>query len=329
MSSANTANGRKVVLTGTTGNLGSLVLKHILNLLPPSSIIVSLYNPSKAPEQVKEKGIELRRGDYEDPASLDKAYEGADVLFLMSYPSIRYQVRVNAHVNAIEAAKRSSIKHIVYTSLAFAGGPQSSESVAAVMRAHLDTEAYLKTSLPADMTYTIIREGLYTESFPLYFGIYDLAAKPSEVSVPSGDNDGLIAFTKRDELGEATAKVITDIITHPPATHNQGEFVNKTILLAAKPKYSLTSLGELIGKILGTAPVRVNRIPPEEYAAPGSRAATFIGSPEMAMDWTTTYSAIGRGETSYRGEGSEELERIIGKTPEAVEVTVESMLKQK
>lgn len=86
--------GRKVVLTGTTGNLGSLVLRHALTLLPPSSIIVSLSNPLKAPPEVKTHNLEVRRGNYEDPASLDTAYEGADVLFLMSYPSIRHQIRV-------------------------------------------------------------------------------------------------------------------------------------------------------------------------------------------------------------------------------------------
>jgi len=193
------------------------------------------------------------------------------------------------------------------------------------MKAHLSTEEYLKTALPPDMTYTVIREGLYTESIPLYLGLYDVASKPSEVSIPPGDNDGPVAFTKRDELGEATAKIIKDVMFRG----KESEFVNKSILLAAEPGCSLNSLGELIGKILGTPPVKVNQIPPEEYAAPGSRAATLIGSPEMAMDWTTTYPAIGRGETSYQGEGADTLEKILGRKPETVEVTVELMLKQK
>lgn len=226
-------------------------------------------------------------------------------------------------MNAIEAAKRSSINHIIYTSLAFAGGPQSSQSIAAVMRAHLDTEAYLKTSLPSDMTYTIIREGLYTESFPLYFGIYDLVAKPSEVCIPRGDNDGLVAFTKRDELAEVTANIINTMVTK----RKDGEFMNKTILLAAEPKYSLTSLGVLIGETLGTTPVKVNRISADEYAAPSSRASSFIGSSEMAKDWATTYPAIGRGETSYQGEGSQDLERLLGRKPESVAITIERILK--
>lgn len=86
----------KVVVTGTTGKLGSSVFKHLLTLISRSSIIVSLYNPSKKPDGAD--GIEIREGNYEDPASLDRAYKDADILFLMSYPSIRYQVRVDVSV---------------------------------------------------------------------------------------------------------------------------------------------------------------------------------------------------------------------------------------
>jgi hypothetical protein len=236
-------------------------------------------------------------------------------------------------VNAIEAAKRSgTIKHIVYTSLAFAGGPNSSHSVAAVMQAHLDTEAYLKSALPSNITYTILREGLYTESFPLYFGAYDIATKPSEVAIPQGDNEGLIAFTKRDDLGDATARIIAAFALFLPKLKDgygaPSDFANKTLLLVAEPKLSLTSLGALIAKVLGQPePVKVKRVPPEEYAAPGSRAAEFIGSPEMAKAWTTTYRAIGSGETSYQGPGSRELERVLERKPESVEITLEAILK--
>lgn len=191
-----------------------------------------------------------------------------------------------------------------------------------MMQAHLVTEAYLKTKLPDSMTYTILREGLYTESFPLYFGMYDISKKPLEVFVPPGDNDGLVAFTKRDELGEATAKVIKNIIDGK----EESELVNKTVLLSAQPKHSLRSLGVLIGRILGTEPVDVRYISAEEYAASGGKAASFIGTAEMAKDWATTYPAIGKGETGYTGKGSQELERILGRQPEDVEATLRRIL---
>ena len=152
-----------IILTGTTGGLGSQILKYILslNLIPPSQIIISLYNTSSAPTDLP-SGVQIRQGDFSRPESLDVAFAGAHTLLLVSYPSIAHKLRVDSHVNVIDAAKRAGIKRIYYTSLAFADG-----SVSSVMQAHLDTEAYLKQS---GLAYTIVREGIYAESYPLYLG---------------------------------------------------------------------------------------------------------------------------------------------------------------
>ena len=115
---------------------------------------MSLYNPSGATQEIKDSGVEIRRGDYGDPASLDQAFAGADKLLIVSHPSMTRELRVQHHKNAIDAAKRAGVKHVYYTSLAFA-----SDSVAFLMQAHLDTERYLKAS---GLTYTILTEGIYS-----------------------------------------------------------------------------------------------------------------------------------------------------------------------
>ena len=155
---------QKVVLTGTTGGLGREVLKHILPLIPHGDMIITSPSPARVRAEWPNlpADIEVREGDYTRANTLFSAFAGAETLFLISYPSIAHAERVNAHVAAIDAAKAAGIKRIVYTSLAFGG-----DSKAAVMRAHLDTEAYLKAS---GVEYTIIREGIYAESFPLYLG---------------------------------------------------------------------------------------------------------------------------------------------------------------
>lgn len=168
---------------------------------PASDIIVSLYNPAGATQDIKDSGVEIRRGDYGDPASLDQAFAGADKLLIVSYPSIAHQLRVAHHKNAIDAARRVGIKHVYYTSLAFA-----SDSVAAVMQAHLDTEKYLKES---GLTYTILREGIYSESFSLYFGFWNPSQKEDEVLIPH--SDGGIAWVCREDLGEGTAKIMVKV----------------------------------------------------------------------------------------------------------------------
>lgn len=71
-----------------------------------------------------------------------------------------------AHEKAINAAVNSSVKRIFYSCLAFAGN-YANDSVANVMGAHLRTEAFLASNLPATTRYTSIREGMYSESFPI------------------------------------------------------------------------------------------------------------------------------------------------------------------
>lgn len=205
----------KTVLTGATGGLGSEVLKSLLRLIPATSIRISTSDPSKITEHIRSSGVEVVQGDFAHPDTLDAAFADADVVLVVSYPSIAHEERVQMHKNAFDAAKRAKVKHVFYTSLAFdpAGG-------AAVMRAHRDSEAYLKES---GLCYTIIREGIYSESWPLYFGrsniilyfVFKLLTKSigffqpesseSDVYVPG---DGGIAWVNREDLGQGTAKLL-------------------------------------------------------------------------------------------------------------------------
>jgi uncharacterized protein YbjT (DUF2867 family) len=151
-----------VVLTGATGGLGSQVLKALLTLVSPETIRISTRDPSKLAPDIQSSGVKTFKGDFSYPESLLEPFKDAEALLLVSYPSIAHEERVRMHVGAIDAAKKAGVKHVFYTSLAFepSGG-------AAVFAAHRDTEAYLKKS---GLTYTIIREGIYSESYPLYFG---------------------------------------------------------------------------------------------------------------------------------------------------------------
>lgn len=276
-----------IVLTGTTGGLGSSVLKHILKLVDPSQLIISLYNPSNAP--LVPSGVQVRRGDYADPASLDAAFAGAATLLLVSYPSIAHQLRVERHKAAIDAAVRAGIKRIWYTSLAFAD-----DSASEVMQAHLDTEAYLKQS---GLVYTIVREGIYAESFPLYLGFFDQNKGTDDVYVPG---DGQIAWAARDDLGEATARLIV------ADTHQ-----NETILLSgpARNDITLAELAALISRLLSRT-VRVNIVSVDEYVSRNRDAPPPRNDEEFLRKWAKTFDAMARGET---GHVTRLLENVLGR----------------
>jgi uncharacterized protein YbjT (DUF2867 family) len=196
----------KYVLTGVTGRLGSQVLKHLLRLVSASQVAVVVRDPSKIPSEISSSGIEIRQGDFSKPELLDDAFKDAEKLLIISVPSIEHEFRVKHHVNAIDAAKRVGVKHVYYTSLMFGTDVKGhfTDSVAHVMQAHLDTEAYLAKS---GLTYTVLREGLYSESYSLYTGFFN-PTRDSEVCVP---DDGFISWVCIEDLGEGTAKLMIEV----------------------------------------------------------------------------------------------------------------------
>jgi uncharacterized protein YbjT (DUF2867 family) len=231
----------KLALTGSTGGLGSRVLHHLLHTLnyDPSSVIISLYKPSSLPPSLKSLKLDIRHGDFTIPSTLSIAFAGADKLLLVSYPSIAHSERVTAHKNAIDAAIEAGVNHIYYRSLAFAG-----DSEAAVMRAHIDTEAYLKRACgERGVGWTVIKEGIYAESFPLYFGCFDkmrLQEEERAVKVPSLGRG--VAWVARDDLMEGTARIVAG---------KEGRWDGKSILLSGGSVVGFEEFAGMITEVLG------------------------------------------------------------------------------
>jgi NAD(P)H dehydrogenase (quinone) len=203
------------VLTGTNGGLGSVVLRTLLDehLVPPSSLRISTANPASVPATFLKTGIEVRQGNLYEPSTLESSYAGAEVLFLVSFPSMGEE-RYALHKNAIDAAKKVGVKHVIYTSLSFCYGAEGNESVAQVARAHLNTEAYLKES---GMSWTILRIGSYQHLWNNYAGFLNLdAAKEGEVIEAVLPNDGREHWIDRTDLGIATARLIADWVCSSP-----------------------------------------------------------------------------------------------------------------
>ncbi|CAF4225036.1 unnamed protein product, partial [Rotaria sordida] len=100
----------KFVLTGSTGELGSSVLRHLLELgANPKEIILSVYNPKGADPELAKIVFDVRHGDYKQQQTLEKAFQGAEILFLVSSTTMIHEKRTEEHRNAIEAAKNVGI----------------------------------------------------------------------------------------------------------------------------------------------------------------------------------------------------------------------------
>jgi len=254
-----------IVLTGATGKLGSAVLKELLTLVPPSEITVSLHNTS-AMEDINKTGVQVKIADYTQPKTLEEAFAGADKLLLVSHPSyVDEHLRIASHKNAIDAAKKVGVKHIYYTSLTYA-----SDSTAPIMKAHVETEKYLKSS---GVTYTIIREGLYVDVYPVFFGFFN-PSKDNKVVLPG---DGGIAYATIEDLGKGTARILA-----------KGGYENQEISLTGPKAYTSKEVASVISSILGRE-ISVVITSQKEFLK------YYSTNPE-AEYWALAFPAIEKGE---------------------------------
>jgi nucleoside-diphosphate-sugar epimerase len=225
-----------------------------------------------------------------------------------------------AHKLAIDAARKSGVKHIFYSSLAFAGdGEPTSE--AHVMQAHLDTEKYLASIAAQDpsFTYTVVRIGLYSESFPLYTAFFDLKNPSDEIRIPHDGSGPGIAWAKQDELGEAAAKLMKSYLASPKTF----AYINKIILLSGPRVWSLSETAEVLGRV-AKKPVKIRQVTVEQYSLqPQVQRGMTYGGGDLAPAWATAFEAIRRGEAAVV---TPHLRQLLGREPEPFDQTIAKMV---
>lgn len=146
-----------LLVTGASGQLGRLVLDSLLaSGKSPASIIATTRDTAKLADYAA-KGVIVRLADFDDAASLDAAFAGADKVLIISTDALDQPgKRLAQHKAAVAAAKEAGAKHILYTSM-----PQPDDSLVTFAPDHLGTEEAIKaTGIP----YTILRDGWYAEN---------------------------------------------------------------------------------------------------------------------------------------------------------------------
>jgi len=290
-----------LVLTGTSGGLGSVVIRTIIarKLIPLKSLRISAYNEKSLPAEVREAGIEVRFGDLRKPESLAASYAGADTLFLVSYPSVGEE-RYVLHKNAIDAAKEVGVKHIIYTSLSF-GGQAGEKSVAGVMHAHLETTRYLKST---GLAWTVLRMGTYDHLWPNFAGFFTLDGSKNEfdVVIPA---DGPNHWTNREDQGEATAMILT----------NLDKYINETVSLVGPELLTIENIVNLYAEFSGRK-MNVKILPKLEAIA--YQTARGILPPDQLPfleNWASWHDAMSKGETGWLDPA---IEHLLGRKPKTI-----------
>jgi len=282
-----------IVVTGATGQLGRLVIAALLKTVPAGQIVAAVRSPEKAGD-LAALGVQVRRADYSEAASLDAAFQGATKVLLISSNEIG--ARLAQHRAVIDAAKRAKVQLLAYTSVLRAD--TSSLGLAAE---HLDTEQAIKDSgVPA----AILRNGWYTENYTA--GVPGAVAQGA---MYGSAGEGRISSAARSDYAEAAAVVLA----------GEGH-AGKIYELAGDSAYTLTELAAEVSRQSGK-PVEYRNIPEADYKA----ALIGFGLPEVvAALLSNSDTAASKGALFDQGR---QLSTLIGHPTTAWSASVAAALK--
>lgn len=76
-----------IVVNGATGKYGRQVVDGLLEVLPADRIGVNTRDPGKT-EDLKQRGVRVCCGNFEEPATLREAFDGAEQVLIVSVTTI-------------------------------------------------------------------------------------------------------------------------------------------------------------------------------------------------------------------------------------------------
>ncbi|QBK05012.1 SDR family NAD(P)-dependent oxidoreductase [Hylemonella gracilis] len=282
-----------IAITGATGQLGRLVVEGLLASQPASSIVAIVRDPAKATAWAA-RGVQVRQGDYTQPAALAQALQGVDKLLLISSSEVGQ--RTAQHRNVIDAARQAGVKLVAYTSIL-----RADSSPLGLAREHRETEALLRGS---GLSHVLLRNGWYTENYT--------ASAPAAVqhgAVLGSAGTGRYSFAARADYAAAAVAVLTQ----------EGQ-AGRVYELAGDQAYTLADYAAEIARLSGK-PVAYQNLPEAEYA----KALVQIGLPDFVAAMLAE-SDVGASKGALFDEGRA-LSRLIGRPTTPVAESIKAALK--
>jgi NAD(P)H dehydrogenase (quinone) len=274
-----------ILVTGATGQLGTAVIDHLLKKTSANQIAALVRDENKA-SALKEQGVDIRVGNYDDPASLDKAMQGIEKVLLIAGTDEDEDNRLRQHQNVVDAAKKAGVNYIAYTSRNL---KDPNTLVNKLMVGHFQTEDCIKAS---GLNYVLFRNALYMDTIPLFVGAGVL---DTGINLPTGD--GRVSFALRSEMGEAIANALLE---------SGGG--NRIYQLTGSESYSFdnvaATLAELSGKEVGYTPAEksVFEAQMKERGTPSAVVQKIVGF----------LTDIKNGQEA---DVSPDLENLLGRKP--------------
>ena len=275
-----------IIVTGATGALNGATVDHLLEHVAASDIVVAVRDEAKA-QRFADLGIEVRRADYADPASLAPAFDGADQLLLVSSSDPKADA-VSLHRAAVDAAVQVGVGRILYTSHQGA----APDTPFGPGRDHAATEQLLAAS---GIAWTSLRNGFYAHTLAWSLGDW---RESGVITVPV---DGPMSWTAREDSAEAAAVILAS---------NGGYDGAVTLTASAAPTFA--DIAAMASDATGR-PVRIREIGDDAWVA----AQVAAGQPEFVARFM-----LGMYQAAHEGffAGTDPLlATLLGREPRTVQ----------
>ena len=276
-----------IVITGVSGDLGKRIADQLAKVASPAGFRLTSRTPEKL-AHYQALGFETAAFNFDDANSMDSALAGAETLLIISGDAPN-DVRIRQHRAALESAKKSGVKRIVYTSFA----NPSAESLFSFADIHRDTEAAIAES---GLNYTILRNPMYAENIA---GALQHAFETGELSLPSVQGRG--TYMLKDDIAALT---VNALIKAP------GD--KTTHVLTGSKALTLSDIAAEASRVWAK-PIRVSKMPMDVF----KQMLEGFGLPEYLIQALEgMHHAIDANEYA---EVNGEAVRLLGREPLAIE----------
>lgn len=273
-----------LLVTGASGHLGRLTVLALLERGVEPGSVVATARELTAIKDLADLGVETRHADYDDPASLDAAFAGADRVLFVSSNAVGQ--RTDQHRNVVDAAARQGVSLLAYTSVL-----RADATTLALAEDHVATERYLAER---GVPHLLLRNGWYLENYT-----ENLAPALQSGAIYGAARDGRVSAAARADYAEAAAVALLE------GTAGQ------VLELGGDVAFTMTEYAAAVTAVSGTE-VGYTDLPPAEYAAVLESAGLPSGYAQVLAD---SDRGLSDGELL---ETSGTLRRLIGRPTTAL-----------
>ncbi|MTI30129.1 SDR family oxidoreductase [Xanthovirga aplysinae] len=183
---------RTILVTGATGNIGSLVIPQ---LVEKGAQVRAYVRNSKKAEKLREMGVQLFEGDFSNQKALNKAAEGVDAVLALTPPNSDAVAQGKAILNA---ALHAGTPYYVRVSAIGAAEDAPTENG----RMHyISDEALIQSGLP----FTIIRPHFFMQNL-----LGALESIKCESKMYWGMGDGKLGLVDVRDIADCVTKLLVE-----------------------------------------------------------------------------------------------------------------------